>query len=129
MDTKKDVQELAGNVGRDHDRFVRELDRATADGKVLVVLVEEFPEFNDREKLASTWIGKQCLRCQAYWGCLCDPNEATSCLAHKRMPMTGRRIARIIESLEERHGARFMFCDGGDTARIVCDLLGVGYGP
>ena len=73
IDTKKDVQELAGNVGRDHDRFVRELDRATADGKVLVILVEEHPEYQDNRKLA-TWVSRVCRQCRR-----CDPLNDACC--------------------------------------------------
>lgn len=120
MDTKKDVQELAGNVGRDHDRFVRELDRATAEGKVLVVLVEEHPEY-ERPELLETWVSRVCQRCRR-----CDPLR-DSCTAKRRKPMNGPQLRRILDALHERHGTRFMFCDKGDTARIVCELLGVSY--
>lgn len=120
IDTKKDVQELAGNVGRDHDRFVRELDRATAEGKVLVVLVEEHPEY-ERPELLETWVSGVCSRCRR-----CNP-LTDPCRAKRRKPMNGPQLRKILDALHERHGAYFMFCDRGDTARIVCDLLGVRY--
>lgn len=120
VDTKKDVQELAGNVGRDHDRFVRELDRATAEGKVLVVLVEEHPEY-ERPELLETWVSWVCSRCRR-----CDPLR-DACKAKRRKPMNGPQLARILAALTERHGARFMFCAKSDTAEIVCDILGVSH--
>lgn len=120
VDTKKDVQELSGNVGRDHDRFVRELDRATADGKVLVVLVEEHPEY-ERPELLETWVSGVCRRCRR-----CDPLR-DKCVAKRRKPMNGPQLRKILDALHERHGARFMFCDRSETAKIVCDLLGVNY--
>lgn len=120
MDTKRDVQELAGNVGRDHDRFVRELDRATAEGKVLVILVEEHPEYQDNRKLA-TWVSRVCQRCRR-----CDPLR-DRCTAKRRKPMNGPQLRKILDALHERHGARFVFCDGGDSAEIICGLLGVSY--
>lgn len=120
VDTKRDVQELAGNVGRDHDRFVRELDRATAEGKVLVVLVEEHPEYADPD-LIETWVSGVCLRCRR-----CDPLR-DKCVAKRRKPMNGPQLRKILDALHERHGARFMFCDRSETAKIVCDLLGVRY--
>lgn len=119
VDTKKDVQELAGNIGRDHDRFVRELDRATAEGRVLVVLVEEHPEYQDNRKLA-TWVSRVCRQCRR-----CDPlNDAC---VRGRKPINGPRLAKTIDTLRERYGARFMFCDRRETARIVSDLLGIEY--
>lgn len=120
IDTKKDVQELAGNVGRDHDRFVRELDRATADGKVLVILVEEHPEYQIPEIL-ETWVSRVCRRCRR-----CDPLR-DKCVAKRRKPMNGPQLRKILDALHERHGARFMFCDKGRTAEIVCGILGVRY--
>lgn len=119
VDTKQSVQELAANIGRDHDRFVRELDRATADGKVLVILVEEHPEYQDNRKLA-TWVSRACLRCRR-----CDP--LSDACVRGRKPINGPRVAKTIDTLRERHGARFMFCDRSETAKIVCDLLGVRY--
>ena len=41
--------------------------------------------------------------------------------------MNGPQLRKILDALHERHGALFMFCDKRDTARIVCDLLGVRY--
>lgn len=120
VDTKKDVQELAGNVGRDHARFVRELDRATAEGKVLVVLVEEHPEY-ERPELLETWVSGVCGRCRR-----CNP-LTDPCRAKRRKPMNGPQLRKILDALHERHGAYFMFCERADTARIVCDLLGVRY--
>ena len=120
VDTKKDVQELAGNVGRDHDRFVRELDRATADGKVLVILVEEHPEYQIPEIL-ETWVSRVCRRCRK-----CNP-LTDRCTAKRRKPMNGPQLRKILDALSERHGARFMFCDRRETARIVSDLLGIEY--
>ena len=51
IDTKKDVDELSMDVGKDHARFVREIDRAAAMGCRLVILIEQHPEYNDRENL------------------------------------------------------------------------------
>lgn len=120
VDTKKDVQELAGNVGRDHDRFVRELDRATAEGRTLIVLVEEHPEY-ERTELIETWVSRVCRRCRR-----CNP-LTDPCRAKRRKPMNGPQLRKILDALHERHGALFMFCDRSETARIVCDLLGVRY--
>lgn len=56
IDTKKDVDELSMDCGKDHARFVREIDRAAASGCRLVVLIEQHPEYNDRENLRH-WSG------------------------------------------------------------------------
>lgn len=120
VDTKKDVQELAGNVGRDHARLVREIERANAAGWRLWFVVEEHPEYNDRRKLA-TWVSRVCRSCRR-----CDPLES-KCRVRRFKPMNGPTLAKIVARLESDHAARFLFCDRKDTARVICDLLGVRY--
>lgn len=122
IDTKQDVQEVAGNIGRDHARFVRECDRARAEGYRLVILVEEHPEFNDRSKLCQ-WKSYVCRKCRR-----CNPfDRGSKCAKYRSKPMNGRTVARIIGTLEKEHGVRFEFCYKRDTARRICEILGVPY--
>lgn len=121
IDTKKDVDELAMDCGKDHRRFVNELDRAAASGCRLIILVEQHPEFNDREKLKS-WLGYSCRRCRK-----CDPNAGDKCRLRRFTPMHGERLAKILDTLERKHHARFRFCSKRDTARIICETLGIDY--
>ena len=121
IDTKKDVQEVAGNIGRDHARFVRECERARAEGYKLVILIEEHPEYNDREKLYA-WTSYVCRRCRK-----CRPHQPGKCVKYKAKPMNGPTVAKIIAKLEQDHGVRFEFCAKRDTARRICEILGVEY--
>lgn len=121
IDTKKDVDELAMDCGKDHRRFVDELDRAAAAGCRLIILVEQHPEFNDREKLKS-WLGYSCRRCRK-----CNPNAGDKCELRRFTPMHGERLAKILNTLERKHHARFRFCSKRDTARIICETLGIDY--
>lgn len=41
IDTKKDIQEIVGNVTKDHERFVREIQRANENGIRLVFLIQD----------------------------------------------------------------------------------------
>ena len=41
IDRKKDLQEVAGNVCQQHERFIRELELAKELGYKMIVLVEE----------------------------------------------------------------------------------------
>ena len=125
VDTKKDVQELAGNVGRDHDRFVRELDRARDAGCRLFILVEEHEAYNDRERL-HRWVCRTCRMCAEFRAKRCDPN-ADACRIRRFKPMNGAKLAKIVATLERDHGALFLFTRRGDSARTICDLLGVEY--
>lgn len=121
IDTKKDVDELSMDVGKDHARFVREIDRAAASGYRLVILIEQHPEFNDREKLRH-WAGYVCRKCRR-----CNPNRGDRCRTRKYTPMHGARLAKILEKLEERHGAKFVFCSKSKSAQVICDMMGIPY--
>lgn len=122
VDTKKDVQELAMDVGRDHARFVRECERARAAGYRLVVLVEEHADYETDRGRLHRWLGIACRRCRR-----CRPLAGDKCVRYKRRPMTGRQVAAICERMTERHGVTFAFCSRRDTGRRICELLGVRY--
>ena len=118
IDTKKDVQELAMDVGRDHDRFVRECDKARAAGFRLVVLVESSSRYNDRSQL-SKWVSKVCLMCRR-----CRPSEQGRCKKYRTRPMQGQTLVKILDALELRHGVRFEFVSKARCAQRICELLG-----
>ncbi len=127
IDTKKDVAELAGNVGKDHARFVRECDRARDAGWRLIILVEQHPEYNDLAKLA-TWVSGVCGRCQSKRSGACHPDEVTGKYCDSGYkPLQGSTIAKIVRSIGEDHATKFRFCNKRDTARIICETLGIDY--
>lgn len=119
IDTKRDVQELAGNLGRENRRFARECDRARDAGYRLIVLVEELEAYNDRENV-KRWTSFVCRTCRK-----CDPHKSKSCKARRGKPVNGEQVAKAMTNFERDHGVRFMFCRRGDTARKICELLGV----
>lgn len=123
VDTKQDMQELAGNLGRAHDRFARECERAAAAGCRLVILVEQHPEYNERA-LVDSWTSGVCLRCRR-----CNPREKGSrCVKYRCKPMQGPQLARIMATMERKYGVRFEFCSRKDTAKRICELLGIEVG-
>ena len=123
IDTKKDLDELAGNLGREHARFARECDRARADGYRLVVLTEAGERYNDVAEL-SRWLGYACRKCRR-----CDPADPSSrCTRYRTKPMHGALLASIMAGMERDHGVHFYFCDRRDTARSICEILGVRHG-
>lgn len=118
IDTKKDIQELVMDVGRDHDRFVRECDKARMAGYRLVVLVESSKRYNDRSQL-SKWVSKVCLMCRR-----CRPSEQDECKKYRSKPMQGETLVKILGTMERRYGVRFEFVSKRDAARRICELLG-----
>lgn len=122
VDTKKDMQELAMDVGRDHARFVRECDRARDAGYRLIVLVESSERYNDRSELAR-WVSSVCGRCR-----MCNPSAVKGRRCRRgSKPMQGATLAKICSTLEENHSVRFEFTNRHDCARRICEILGIEY--
>ena len=128
IDTKRSVQEIAQNInGRAHDRFKRECIRARDAGYRLIILVE------NRDGVACdsdliTWVNDHCRACGYYRNSKCNPNDTGKCSKHStRKPIQGARLMRAMRTMQDRYGVRFMFCAPKDSARIICDLLGVTY--
>lgn len=121
IDTKQGMVEVAGNLGRDHARFVRELQRARDAGYLLIILIEDHPQYNDRSNIF-TWVAYPCRHCRK-----CNPLKTKGCAKGRFKPMQGPAIAKQMFTLEKKYGCRFEFCSKRDTARIICERLGVEY--
>ena len=128
VDTKRNMDEIAQNIGgRGHDRFKRECVRAQDAGCRLVVLVENAQGYHCLNNV-NAWTNGHCLRCVHYKRRACQPMRLGRCLKHgTKKPIQGPRLAKAMATMEERYGVRFMFCAPKESARIVCELLGVGY--
>lgn len=126
VDTKMSIQELAMDVGKDHARFVREIERANAAGHRLVVLVEAPRRYTTVGNLFA-WKSGVCCRCR--YSKVCNPREVKGRRCRRgTKPMQGDTLAKIANSLAERHGVVFEFCTKGEAAKRICELLGVPYG-
>ena len=121
IDTKQSMDELAGNLGKDHARFVRECERAANAGYRLIILVERKPKLNSPIELAK-WTPVACHMCRA-----CNPLESKGCLKHRSKPMQGSTALKIMQTIERKYGTRFEFCTRNDTAQRICELLGIDY--
>lgn len=119
IDTKQSMDELASNLGKEHARFARECGRARDAGYRLVILVERKPKLNDRIELAR-WLPLPCRMCGK-----CDPRDGGACKAHRNRPLQGATAAKIMDTLTRKYGVEFEFCTRNDTARRICELLGV----
>ncbi len=126
VDTKQSIDELASNLGRGHDRFRREIARANAAGCLLVVLVEtgEATCVDDVRE----WTNGHCRMCGTGRKVKCNPHDGTKCPRHgTRKPIQGWRLAKAMQTMTERYNVKFMFCAPNESARIICELLGVSY--
>ena len=112
VDTKADIYELAKNIGKEHDRFRRELVGARDIGTQLVVLVENEDGVESLEDLCE-WReseGHFAMRKRV------SKNENTRIIE-------GRRLAKACKTMEQRYGVRFEFCRPDEAAARVVKIL------
>ena len=124
IDTKKGLLEIAGNIGREHDRFARECIRAYEQGYRLIILIET-RECSTIADVAG-WTNTNCRQCGYYLLSMCKVIHER-CLRYKRHPMTGDTLSRTMATFESHYHCRFEFCDPLRSARRICELLGVAY--
>ena len=104
IDTKKDIQEVIGNVTSQHARFISECNLATKNGIQLIILIE------DQEV--------ECIEDLYQWY---NPRIRFSPKA-----TTGKTLAKILRGIEVRHGVKFEFCKPNQTGKRIIELLGGG---
>ena len=105
VDTKASMQEIAQNIGgssQEHGRFRRELQKAQEMGCHLYVLIENEEGIADLAGV-SAWINPR----------LIDSPKA----------ITGERLAKAMETMQERYGVTFLFCAPERAAAMIHYLL------
>lgn len=103
IDTKKDMEEIAGNIcGSEHKRFIRECKAAKAAGCKLIILVENTLGITDLSQV-HTWLNPR------------------SCYSSKCVQ--GPRLQKAMETISERYGVTFWFCSPEDSAEIIVRTL------
>lgn len=102
IDRKQNLNELAGNVCQQHQRFIRELKRANELGIRLVFLVEHGD-------------GIETLEDVRVWK---NPRLNESPLA-----VSGDRMYKILSTLEARYNTKFYFCTKAQTGKEIIRLL------
>lgn len=103
VDTKKDIQEIIGNVTKGHKRFIAECDLAAENDIKLVILIENEDNVT-------------CINDLYKWY---NPRLKWSLKA-----TTGITLAKILTGIEYRHGVRFEFCRPENAGKRIIELLG-----
>ena len=112
IDTKFGLQEVYGDlIGRDHARFVRELDSAKECGITLVILVEE-PGIATVEDVRE-WRNPR--RYQYF--------NMPQYLRPKRPPLPSWQLMKVMQTTADRHGCIWKFCAKPDTGRRIIGIL------
>ena len=102
IDTKRDLGELAQDVCQQHERFRAELIRAKDAGIQLVILCEHGGSIKSLEDVY-------------FWE---NPRRRESPGA-----ISGHRLFKILNTMKDKYGVRFEFCDKRSTGRRIVEIL------
>lgn len=102
VDRKQNLLEVASNVGQDHARFKRELERAQEYGIHLVFLVEHGGTIKTLEDVQA-------------WS---NPR-----LKDHPLALSGQRLYKIMLTMQNKYGIEWLFCDKRCTGRRIIEIL------
>ena len=103
VDTKKDMEEIAANIcGKEHTRFINECKAAKAAGCTLVILVENTVGIRELSQV-HTWINPRAI--------------------YSKNCVQGSRLQKAMETISERYGVRFLFCQPEESAERILAIL------
>ena len=102
IDRKQNLNELVGNVCQQHQRFIRELQRAQELGIRLVFLVEHGDSIRSLEDVKA-WVNPR--------------------LRESPFAVSGERLYKVLNTLEQRYNTRFYFCTKAQTGARILELL------
>lgn len=105
VDRKQSLAEVAVNVGQDHARFKRELERAQDYGIHLIFLVEHGGSIKTLEDVQN-------------WN---NPR-----LKEHPLALTGMRLYKIMLTMQNKYGIEWLFCDKRCTGKRIIELLSNG---
>lgn len=104
VDTKKNMEEIANNIGvaQDHKRFRDELKAAQMYGCHLVILIENELGIRSIEDVKS-WVNPR--------------------LKFSPKAITGERLAKSLATMQERYDCEFQFCAPDEAGQRVVEIL------
>lgn len=105
IDRKQNLQEVCSNVVQDHDRFVREIERANQCGYHVIVLIEHGGQIRSLPDVIK-------------WK---NPRLKKSPLA-----VSGERLFKIMSTMSNKYGFEWAFCDKRQTGKKIIEILGGG---
>ena len=103
IDRKKDLQEVAGNVCQQHDRFVRECELAKELGYKLIVLVEE-PNIKELVDVCG-WFN---------WRKKKNPKA-----------VNGKTLYKIMDTMRNKYGIEWQFTTKQKCGEKIVELLSI----
>lgn len=123
VDTKKDMQEIVGNIcGKAHARFRDECILAQNNGIKLYVLVENTDGIKSIEDVFK-WQNPRLHRYNkiAY---MHNIGKWLNTALPKAKPTSGETLAKAMITMQKKYGVEFVFCHSKDAGAKVIELLG-----
>ena len=103
IDTKENMEEIAQNIcGSEHKRFINECKAAKSAGCQLIILVENNLGITDISQVHN-WINPR--------------------IIYSDKVVQGPRLQKAMETISERYGVRFMFCDPHESGKVIMEIL------
>lgn len=117
VDRKKNLQELVGNVTQQHERFRKELIRASKAGIQIVILVEHGQGI---ESLEDVWFWKNPRKHEVRYRTVNGKRERYVVSAKAT---DGEQLYKSLNTMRERYGVKFVFCEKKDTGKEIIRIL------
>lgn len=118
IDRKQNLQELCGNVCQQHERFRRELIRAREAGIQLVILVEHG---SDIKSVEDVYFWKNPRKHEIRWKW---ENGRRVKYVVSAKAIDGNQLYRSLNTIRDRYGVRFEFCEKSETGKRIIEILG-----
>lgn len=122
IDTKKDLQELCGNVTQQHERFKRELIRAMEAGIQIVFLVEHGP---DVKTLEDVYFWQNPRKHEIRWRYNKVTGQKEKYFISPKA-IDGKQLYKSLCTIRDRYGANFCFCSKEETGQKIVEILNNG---
>lgn len=119
VDTKKDMQEVVGNIcGKQHGRFRDECVLAKNNGIQLYVLVENVDGIQNMDDVFG-WQNPR-LKIQKW---VTTPSGQRRKILKYPDATKGETLARAMWTMQEKYGVKFVFCRPEDAGKRILELL------
>jgi len=118
IDRKKDLQEICGNVCRQHERFKAELLRAKEQGIKLVILCEHGA---DIKSLEDVFFWQNPRKYQIRWKTV-NGKRVKDVISAKAVD--GNQLYKSLCTIRDRYNVDFVFCQKEETGRKIIEILG-----
>ena len=122
VDTKQGMGEVYGNLVQDHDRFRAECVRAQEDGTRLYILIENTDGISCLDDV-ERWINPRVDEYYSKYSFALAAKKHGKQIRIPSPPVPNKRLVRMMTTMSERYGVRWVFCRPEETGEMIVRLL------